>query len=298
MLPNFVVIGAMKAGTTSLWSYLKGQPEIFMAAEDGSSHLAKTGGKEPDYFTAEGTWHRGRQWYESLFSQAGHAKALGEASTTYTKYPVHDGVPERMAGLIPEARLIYLVRDPIERIRSHYEHVIGSEKRPISVPVLDDPKYVTYSRYAFQIDQYLEWFPREQLLVVTSESLREERRLTLRRIFEFLGVDPSWLPDGIDIEHHASRRPLPRAFARGLRRLSGYRRIARAVPPAVRSAYSRMATKEEMPAAERDGGQEGAGHRPFRLAKDVRTELEHRLADDVARLRAFLGDEFDGWGLA
>jgi hypothetical protein len=289
VLPNFVVIGAMKAGTTSLWSYLRGHPQVFM-----------TDYKEPSYFSAERNWHRGREWYESLFSGAGEAVAVGEASTAYTKHPVHDGVPERMARLIPEARLVYLVRDPIERVRSHCEFALryAYEEGPPERAALEDPKYVTYSRYAFQIDQYLEWFPREQLLVVTSESLRSERRLTLRRIFEFLGVDPSWVPPDLDVEYYASRRRLPRAFAQRLRQLPGYRRIARAVPPAVRSAYSRMATREEVRAAERAGGQEREGHRPVRLAGDIRAELEHRLADDVARLRAFLGNEFDGWGLA
>src|SRR5688572_24468381 len=111
MLPNFFIIGAMKAGTTSLWQYLRRHPEIFM------SKL-----KEPGYFTEELRWDQGIEWYRSLFDDAGSARAVGEASTSYTKWPRFAGIPARMHALVPEARLIYLVRDPGDRIRSHYIH--------------------------------------------------------------------------------------------------------------------------------------------------------------------------------
>lgn len=288
MLPNFVVIGAMKAGTSSLWQYLKGHPQVFMAAQ-----------KEPQYFCAHRNWNRGQEWYESLFREAGSAIAVGEASTVYTKYPVHAGVPERMARVIPEAQLIYLVRDPIERIRSHYEHVLGlgSENRPVEVAVLEDSKYVNCSRYAFQVVRYLEWFSRDQLLIVTSEDLLNDRRATMGRVFGFLGIDPSWVPPGIDREHHVTRKREPRMFAQRLRRVPGYRRLARAVPSGMKSVYRRIATKSVV---DRLGGagKQGVRLQPIRIPNDVRRELEHRLADDVARLRGFLGPEFDGWGIA
>jgi hypothetical protein len=288
MLPNFFVIGAMKAGTTSLYQYLRAHPQIFMADD-----------KEPCFFGSKLNWHRGREWYESLFHHAGDAIAVGEACTGYTKYPIHDGVPERMSQLIPEARLIYLVRHPIERIRSHYEHVhrYGYEKRPLAVAVLEDPKYVGYSRYALQIDQYLKCFAREQLLVVTSENLRSERRGTLRQIFDFLGVDGEWSSSAIDVEHYASRRRVPRPFARQLRRLPGYRRVARAVPSTAKTAYRRVAAKQELQAPVQGDGRQGKGIRPADIPRDVRRELEDRLSGDVARLRDIVGNELDGWGI-
>src|SRR5437016_1007207 len=108
-MPSFIVIGAQKAGTTSLDSYLRTHPQVAMSSV-----------KETNFFVEERAWGKGRRWYEGLFDAAGTATAVGEASPTYSMFPLFAGVPERMARLLPEARLIYLVRDPIERIRSAY----------------------------------------------------------------------------------------------------------------------------------------------------------------------------------
>ncbi|MGH2572642.1 MAG: sulfotransferase [Actinomycetota bacterium] len=274
-LPNFVVIGAMRAGTTSLWEYLRGHPQVFMATL-----------KEPNFFSEAGTWKRGRGWYESLFRDAGGAIAVGEASTSYTKHPIHPGVPERMARVIPGARLVYVVRDPIARIRSHYEWALhrGLEHRPLAQAVLEHPGYVAYSRYAFQLDRYLDWFARDRLLVVTSEDLRDARRRTVRRVFEFLGVDPSWAPRSLEFEQHVTDRQDAKPFARRLRRLTGYRRIARLVPPGVKSAYWRVARRNRV-------------SQSASIPGDLRRELERRLAEDVVRLREVLGERFHGWGI-
>jgi hypothetical protein len=276
-LPNFLVIGAMKAGTTSVWEYLRRHPQVFMSPV-----------KEPSFFIDEGTWSRGRAWYESLFRGSDGAIAVGEASTAYSKHPIHPGVPERIAGLIPWARFIYMVRDPIERIRSQYEYGIdrGLENVPLARAVLEHPEYLAYSRYALQIDRYLDWFPRERLLVVTSEELRAERPSTLRRIFEFLGVDPGLLPGGLDSEYNVTDRREPRPAARRLRRMPGYRRIAAAMPSKVKSMYWGIARRDR---ASRNGAD---------LPDDVRREVEERLAEDVVRLRTLLGGRFHGWGIA
>ncbi len=291
MLPNFIVIGAMKSGTSSLHRYLKGHPHVFMSED-----------KEPEYFATERNWSRGQEWYESLFADAGDAIAIGEASTVYTKHPVHHGVPQRMARLIPEARLIYLVRHPLERIRSHYEHSLrlGSESKPLAEVVREDPKYVNYSRYAIQFDQYLECFPREQLLMVTSEDLRNHTVATLSRIFGFLGVDPAWVPPQLNIEYHRTKRQEARPFARSLRRLPGYYPIARLAPDWMRTVYRRISTQSTYtwlaPNAKR--GEQKRLRRMASMPEDVRGELESRLADDVARLRRFLGPKFHGWGIS
>ena len=114
-LPSFLVIGAMKAGTTSLYHYLHAHPQVFMPSI-----------KELDFFVAGGNWGRGLHWYQKQFAGAGPgAVAVGEASTMYTKYPSVDGVPERIAAHLPEVRLVYVVRDPIDRIRSHYRHRVA-----------------------------------------------------------------------------------------------------------------------------------------------------------------------------
>src|SRR4051794_1541363 len=156
MLPNFLVIGAPKAGTTSLYHYLATHPQVFVSDP-----------KELRFFIEEINWRKGLGWYESQFAGADGAVARGELTPEYALHPVYGGVPERIASVLPDARLVYLVRDPIERMRSQYRHRVLDrlEARPIADAFRADPQYLDGSRYAFQIEQYLPWFDRERLLV-------------------------------------------------------------------------------------------------------------------------------------
>src|SRR2546423_3690574 len=179
-LPNLVVIGAKKSGTTSLYHYLASHPDIWMSPE-----------KELDFFVAERNWSRGLGWYGRQFN--GAAAVRGEASPYYTALPQHRGVPERMASVIPEARLIYLVRDPIERLVSHYHMAVatGRERRPLAAAIanLSESWYVAQGRYWMQLDPYLRQFAPEQLLVVDQDQLARHRGAALRRVFRVLGVN-------------------------------------------------------------------------------------------------------------
>lgn len=185
MFPNLIVIGAMKSGTTSLHYYLSLHPEIFMS---------KT--KELDFFVAEGNWDKGLGWYESHLADAGAnnaKKVYGESSTNYTKYPSVQGVPARMHSIIPDAKLIYIIRNPVERIISHYLHnyIKGVENRPISEVLLNFEKnhYVDDSRYYFQLEQYLKHYSKDNILIIISEELKNNRKDTLEKVFRFLDVD-------------------------------------------------------------------------------------------------------------
>jgi hypothetical protein len=126
-LPTFVVIGAMKAGTVSLRHCLDDHPDVFLG---GGGMFG-----EPNFFVAEHNWPRGRGWYESLFDGADQAAVIGECSPCYTWAHVYRGVPERMAQVIPQARLVYVVRDPIARMQSMYMHQVsaGRERRRAEV---------------------------------------------------------------------------------------------------------------------------------------------------------------------
>lgn len=287
-LPNFIVIGAMKAGTTSLYHYLKQHHQVFMPTT-----------KELDFFAAESNWRRGLGWYRRQFSAASDAVARGEASPLYTQYPTHDGVPERIARVLPGVRLIYVVRDPVVRIRSHYQHRVmtGAEKSPPDVAVLENPIYLDCSRYSMQLERYLAHFPREQILVVTSERLRFDRRATLREVYEFLGVDPTHVPDVIDTEFYrtAGRRTYPpvvlwaRRCANRHMMLQG--RLPRAAVKKMLAPWAtRCRTRKTAPASP-----EATEHL---LSPGVRAELAARLSDDVARLRSYMPPDFDGWGYA
>lgn len=179
-LPNLIIIGAMKSGTTSLHYYLNLHPEICMS-----------GKKELDFFIEEKNWNRGIEWYKSNF--IGQAKIYGESSPRYTKYPFFQGVPQRIFSVIPQTKLIYIVRDPIERIISHYTYYYsdGRENRSIeeALAELNDNFYVAHSQYFLQLEQYFEFFSASNVLIITSEELSNFPQKTMKKIFKFLGVE-------------------------------------------------------------------------------------------------------------
>ena len=164
-LPNLVVIGGLKCGTTSLHHYLNLHPEIGMSRP-----------KELNFFVAELNWDLGRDWYASHFAASDSVR--GESSPHYTNAPRFRGVAERMAELIPDARLMYVVRDPLDRAVSHYLHNVsgGYETRTLAEALAEpDSAYVHRSLYAMQLEPYLGRYPRERITIVAHEELRRER---------------------------------------------------------------------------------------------------------------------------
>lgn len=285
-LPNFLVIGAMKAGTTSLYHYLQAHPQVYMPPV-----------KELAFFAEGSNWRRGLDWYRKQFVSADpNAIAIGEASTLYTKYPRHRGVPQRIAAHIPEARLIYVIRDPIVRIRSHYQHRVtqGSERTPFEEAVFENPIYVDCSRYALQIEQYMGYFPREQLLVITSEDLRDARLATIRKVYEHLGVDTDFVPNILDRRFYKTKeRPahslIPPWVRKGLKEHFPASKRAVELESNILRVFNRLLGRAE-------GGPDRANS--FAIPETVRRRLVCLLADDVRRLRGYMGSDFGGWGIS
>lgn len=265
MLPTFVIIGAMKCGTTSLHNYLDEHPEVCMPRV-----------KETNFFVVEKNFGRGLAWYESLFARP--AKACGEASPNYTKSCFFPGVPERMHAVLPAARLIYVVRDPIERMVSQYLHHYagGQEQRSLSEALgeRENNRYLPLSKYHAELARFLDWYPLERVQVLTAEALRREREATLRRVFEFVGVDPNYQGRRTGREYHRTERK----FAAGcglIKALRQQRWLARWLP-------KRLAIKPERPPE-------------IELSAEVRTWLIEQLAPDVAALRRLTGERLEGW---
>lgn len=196
-LPNLIVIGAMKCGTTALHRYLGLHPGIFMSSpKELNFFFGPEAAPEEDGGWHRGNWHRGAGWYASRFDPA--APVRGESSPGYTS-PDHPEAAERMARLLPEARLVYLVRDPVERAVSQYLHhrAEGTERRGMREALLDPGShYLGRSRYLARLSPYLERFPRRNILVLSQEELLQRRRETLGRVFRFAGADDSfWTPE-------------------------------------------------------------------------------------------------------
>ena len=184
-LPDFVIIGAMKAATSTLHAQLSAQPGIFMADP-----------KEPNFFSDPDQWDRGLAWYRGLFASAPAGALCGEASTHYTKLPTYPSALPRLRYTMPAARLIYLMRHPVDRLVSHYSH--GWLERSIDGPIDDviarRPELIDYGRYAMQIAPWLETFGKDQILPVFMERLIAAPQAELERICRFIGYTgmPSW----------------------------------------------------------------------------------------------------------
>lgn len=272
MLPNLVIIGAMKAATSSLHYYLDAHPSISMSSP-----------KELDYFVAEGpgTWHRGQQWYESHFPAA---EIRGESSPNYTKRRLFPGVPERMHDAIPDAKLIYILRDPIDRMISHYVHnvSVGRERRPVHEALDGDPAlnhYVHCSRYFEQLSPYLQLFPATSILVLTLEDLRSDAAEVMSRACEFLGLPPSPQVNARlkTVKHSSRLKGAPTAVGRLAARTLPRRVVARGRRIAIlgRALYTPTPT----PA----------------LDSELRERLAAAVADDVAALRRHTGERYETW---
>lgn len=252
----------MKCGTTSAFHYLSAHPEIVPAST-----------KEPDFFTKH--WSEGWGWYENLWPDPVNDQAWAlEASTSYTKTPALPNAAKRIASTRAEYRFIYLMRDPIARIESHRRHQFlrgrGTEigKHLISV-----------SCYARQLDQYRHYFSREQMLLLAFEELRAEPEVALRRVCEFLQIDPAF--------HFPARNTTFNKSARDgrtyklLQRLPIVSDVAKQLPLRWRRTVRNRLSKKppQLPA----------------LDDRQRAELRAVLTDDLARLREDYGFDTSVW---
>jgi hypothetical protein len=276
MLPNFLIVGAQKAGTTSLWHYLRTHREVFLPDN-----------KEPGYFAEEFGWHNGISWYETFFSGADHCRAIGEASTYYTMYPYFKGVPRRIASVLPDVRLIYIMRDPIERMRSCYVQLLtdGQERRPMREALFLDPGYVLLTRYAMQISQYFDYFDESQILLMTAEELRFRRVESIKRVLSFLEIGEDPHMDIFSEENQSSGKRAPRASGRLLMKVADSERLPSRIRHRARGLLPLGVMSRAMLEKDTD------------LDDDLRRRLIDLVLPDVAELRRWMGPVFDGWGL-
>ncbi|MGV8833394.1 MAG: sulfotransferase family protein [Devosia sp.] len=187
MVPDFLIIGAMKAGTTTLFRDLVHHPQLYMPAEKEPETLTKFAG-DADAIAQD---------YRSLFGRTAPGQIKGEASTAYAKRPDHEGVAiQALDTCGPKLKLIYLTRDPIRRIVSQYRHEygLGEVDEDIDTAVLKHHRYVAYSRYDWQIEPWRVAFGDSNLLVLSFEDYIANRQKIGRRVCSFLGVDPDRLP--------------------------------------------------------------------------------------------------------
>jgi hypothetical protein len=278
-LPNLIIIGGLKCGTTSIHHYLGLHPEINMSKP-----------KELNFFVEELNWDLGPDWYRGHFDE--RFAVRGESSPHYTNLPHFKAVPERIHAHIPDARLIYMVRDPISRILSHWSHAVGAgyETRPMEEALArGDQTYVTRSRYWMQLQPFLERFDRSQLAVITQEELQTDRDATMRKAFAFAGVDPDFTSEQFEREwEKSSAKESDRyQFMERLIKVPGFRAFDRnfdRFPERLRWIVEKVVHDPQAPSAPKP-----------ELPDPVRESLTAQVSEDVAGLQEFAGREFAGW---
>lgn len=236
--------------------------------------------KELNFFIEPNYSQRGLDWYRQQFDGPPEALVAGESSVNYTKNHYYPGVPARMAAVVPDVKLIYILRDPIARIESGYVHNVaaGLERASFDDAMQHpaDSSIVQTSRYWHQLKDFLEYFPAEQIRVMSYEKVGQDPGGSLSSVLEFLGLDSDFNHPSVGSRVHASsnkRRPhdwalrIPPARADNNRVLRRIRRV--------------RSTPIERP----------------QWVPQTRRMVEDYLRPDVEAVREFSGLAFDEWSI-
>jgi hypothetical protein len=183
--PTFLIIGAQKAATTSVYYGLRHHPDVFLCTP-----------KEIHFFSLERVFARGWDWYLSYFAEAGARTAIGEASTSYSSRWLRPRAAPRIKQALPDARIIYVVRHPLRRIESHWMHQwrFSQTQTDFVTAVRTNRELIDCSLYWHQISAYRELYDDARIRVIFAEDLAQDTAGELRRILEFIDLDPAKLP--------------------------------------------------------------------------------------------------------
>jgi hypothetical protein len=278
MINNFVIIiGAMKSGTSSLFSYLSQHPSI---------SPCKT--KEPNFFSNDTNWNKGLDWYKRLWdwNPKIHKYAL-EASTHYTKIPSYPNAAKRISTVKANFKFIYIMRDPIKRIESHYSHNIRNKEVEELKTIISRVKschLIETSRYAKQIIEYYKRFPEDSILLLRFESLRAYPRKVLTKVCEFLRIDPDFSFKGIGNVYNKSGLVNKSPLWNFLEGITLLRKFAKKIIPfqlreAVRFALSKKSKFY------------------YKLSKKEKEFVINELREDLRILKTRYGVDLDEWEL-
>jgi len=289
-LPNFIVIGAAKAGTTALYWYLAEHPAVFMSPV-----------KETNYF-AYGVDAAGRLLYgdpehhafpvqtlaeyEQLFAEAASALAIGEASPIYLECPQAAG---RISERLPAARLVCALRHPVERAYSDYLMFLRSRGRPFDAATAlsrdaawaqPDSHWMRVSAYAESLQRYLDRFPRSRLHVLLFDDLKRAPVEAVQSVYRFLDVDPQFVPD-LETPHNVGGIPASRTLERFLTSRSLRAAVQPWIPTRAVNWVRRVRTRNLRSAPP--------------LPPELKRELTAHFRDDITRTSQLIGRSLEHW---
>jgi Sulfotransferase domain len=224
-LADFIIMGAAKSGTTTLFRYLERHRQIC---------LSKI--KEPNFFGMDENYQKGLDWYSSMFSGAKPDQVCGEASTDYAKFPKFPATAKRLAQTLPDVKLIYLMRNPVNRAYAYYRHIGRKFKvrETFEEHIGHTQICLESSNYMMQIENYLQFFPKESFLFLMMEDLIDHPEKTLPKICRFIGVDDIDLVEGNPIRANEAAQffqdTLRGRITAPLRSIPFLEKIAKSVP--------------------------------------------------------------------
>jgi hypothetical protein len=289
-MTNFLIIGAMKSGTTALYYYLEQHPQIFMSPV-----------KEPDFFCSGGR----EGWddasvprlgdYQNLFKGVTDEKAVGEASHCYLYEPQAVG---RIQQYLPGANLVAILRNPVDRAYSHFLHMVRNGTEPLTdfAQALREEEtgeiqhrrmqdYVGRGRYYPQLKRYFEAFDRKQLKVYLYEDLTHAPIDTLQDAFRFLGVDDSFVPD-VSLRRNVSGYPKHKTLDRLLSRPSPVKEFLKVYLPA-RLRWGLSRTFDDLKTRNLTG--------PPAIQPEVRQHLVEIYREDILQVQELIRRDLSGW---
>jgi Sulfotransferase domain len=269
-LPSFLIIGAMKSATSTLYEQLSRQPGVYLPDL-----------KEPNFFSNDEQYSRGVEWYSGLFNDAAASDIVGEASTHYAKLPTYPQTVARMRECLDRPRLIYVMRDPVDRLISQYIHQWSQREIRCSLDkaLTRHPELIAYSCYARQLEPFIETYGKTAILPVFFDRLLADRDGELERICRFIGHKGK-----VEWDEEVSRNNVSADRVRRIP-LSGMvvdnpiatRLRHSLVPKSVRTRIRQFFSMSKRPT----------------LSEQTRSELQRFLDKDLAGLSDLLGTRLD-----
>lgn len=290
MLPTFIIVGAAKAGTTALYWYLAEHPAVFMSQVKEANYFAYGLDDQGRLLYGDPEVHRfpirSLAEYERLFANATDATAIGEASPIYLECPQAAG---RIRALLPDARIICSLRQPVERAYSDYLMYLRRRGRRFD-PARDlsasaewarpDSRWMEVSRYHGQLARYFEAFPRERIHVLLIDDFKPSPVDAVQEVYRFLGIDPTFLPD-FETPHAPGGIPASTLLEGFFTSGAVVASVKPWVPVRAANWIRRLRTRNM--------------RKPPPLSPELKRELTAPLREDILRTSQLIGRSLDHW---
>jgi len=237
--PDFIIIGAPKAGTTSLWRLIAQHPQIVPCAT-----------KEPAFFMRDEIYARGWDWYQNLFPGKQPGQISGEATTEYSQTRSFPKTVSRIAKHVPEAKLIFIMRHPFETLESRWRQSLHN-RDPIpsdfATAVKEYPPLMENVRFAETIDDFLEHFQNDKMLLLLFEDFKDAPNAMCKKVFDFLEIASDYeVEDADKRSNSASEKNMDTGLVSALRQIPLMNQIKNLFPRNIRSSL-RWATRVTAP---------------------------------------------------